>query len=210
MRTLLIAMVALLSPLVSSAEIMVGESAEWLAHTSDLIAKATPLEVRAIKGQVWFTQVRCRLEDVVKGPATAGDVVTIYDYSFDKPDPLDLTGAAKKGRLFLLFAAVSKNRYSEIEGKFVLTLQPTPRSAFFLDEAVKNLYTPDSQRLTKIEDLLTRAREQVRREEEFQCAYPRGCVEEERRESPWDSPAYKDLYSGSSVYVFSPAYRNAK
>src|SRR5581483_6203 len=124
MRTLLIAMVALLSPLVSSAEIMVGESAEWLAHTSDLIAKATPLEVRAIKGQVWFTQVRCRLEDVVKGPATAGDVVTIYDYSFDKPDPLDLTGAAKKGRLFLLFAAVSKNRYSEIEGKFVLTLQP--------------------------------------------------------------------------------------
>lgn len=205
-------MAVLLMPVISRAEVRVGQTAEWLAHTSDLIAKATPLEVRTTKGpgQVWFTQVRFRLDEVLKGPPTAGDVLTVYDYSMDRGDPLDLASASKKARPLLLFAVVAKNRHREIEGKFVLTLQDVPRSEFFLDQAVKELYTPDSQRLTTSDELLSRVRDQVQREKEFYRMYRRGGVEKELRESPWDSPAYQDLRSGSSVYVVVPVYQNGK
>jgi hypothetical protein len=212
MRHLLITLVLLQLPVVAHAEVMVGQSAEWLAHSSDLIAKATPLEVRTTRGpgQVWFTEVRYRLDEVLKGPASDGDVLTVYDYSMDRADPLDLDGASTKVRLLLLFAAVSKDRHREIEGKFVVTVQDSPRSVFFLDQAVKKIYTPDSQRVTTIEDLVSRVRAQVAQEEEFRRMYPNGRIERESKESPWDSPALRDLYSGSSVFVWVPAYRNGK
>jgi hypothetical protein len=210
MRTLLVSMVVLLAPGVARAEIAVGQTAEWLAHTSDLIAKATPLEVRVQStGRIRFTQVRYRLDEVLKGPATAGDLLAVFDYSFGMADPQDLTAASKKKRSLLLFAAVSKNRYREIEGKCVLTGQ-NPRSAFFLDQPVQDLYTPDFQRLSEIDDLTSRVRAQVAREEEFHRVYPGGTVKREQRESPPDSPAYKVLYSGSKVYVFVPAYPSGK
>lgn len=207
MRPLLISAILLLSPAIARAEIAVGQTAEWLAHSSDLIAQATPLEVQITKGpgKVWFTQVRYRLDAVLKGAATSGDVLTIYDHSF-QADPLDLTTASKNGRSILVFASVAKNRFREIDGKFVLTLQNQPRSAFFVDEAIKELYTPDSQRLTRSEELIDRVRKQVQREEEFYRVYPGGDVKRESREAPWDSPAHKDLYSRSAVYVWVPSY----
>jgi hypothetical protein len=67
------------------AENSVGYTAEWLAHQSELIAVGTPVDVEDIKGpgEVWFTKARFKLTKVIKGPASPGDQVTVFDYAYN-------------------------------------------------------------------------------------------------------------------------------
>ena len=83
MRRMLYLLFCLLVPISAHAEINTGYTAEWLSHQSSLIAKATPIGVETVKGPgaVWFTKSRFRLDEVVKGPQSEGDTVTIYDDS---------------------------------------------------------------------------------------------------------------------------------
>ena len=201
----------LLAGTTARAEIRVGFTAEWLAHASDLIATATPLEVRTTKGpgDVWFTQVRYRLDRVVKGPATPGDALTVYDYSYGAADPLDLAAAVAARRQVLVFAGVGKDLFPEVDGKFVVTGQAAPRTVFYLDRPVAGVYTPEARRVTRADEVTDRAAEQVRRERAFRRQFPQGRVGTEWVAVPDESDAMRDLYARSAVYVWQPAYRKA-
>jgi hypothetical protein len=212
MRPLLAGIIVVLLADVARARTNVGYTAEWLTQESDLVVTAMPLEVRTAKGpgQVWFTQVRFKLDQVVKGPAASGDTLTIYDFSYDEADPLDMEGAIKRGRSVAVFAVVAKNKFPEVDGKYVpfaVTRKERSRSIFLLDEPVEGVYSPEFQRLTKIDELMKRAGEQVSRAKDFLRQYPGGRVERDTKEAPMNSPASTDLYGGSAVYLLVPAYR---
>ena len=207
----LIGLTVLLAPAISRAELAVAQTPEWLGHSANLIVRATPIEVGVTKGPgtVRFTRARYRVDEVLKGPLTAGDSVTIYDYAM-KPDPLDLTAAVKAARPMLVFAEVAEDRHEEINGRYVVMLQHRPGSAFFLDGPVAGLYTGDGQRLTRWDDVLDRVRAQVAQERQFRRVHRQGRVAEERRDAATGSDAFRDLYSGSDVIVRVPAYHDGR
>jgi hypothetical protein len=213
MRALLVTLIVLLTAADRArGEIVVAPTAEWLAHTADLVATATPLEVRNMKGpgDVWFTHVRYRLDRVLKGAASDGDAVTVAAFAYGKADPADLAGAVKDRRAVLLFAAVARDQFPEIDGKFAAIRQDGVGAAYSLDRPVERIFSPEFQPVLKAEELVERARAQVAREREFLRAHPRGTVERESRDVPSGTPAYARLYGGSAVYLWVPAYREGR
>jgi hypothetical protein len=190
------------------AEIMVGDTAEWLAHTSALIARATPVKVENVKGpgEVWFTRTRFRLDDVIKGPASDGDSVTVYDWSYETADAALLAKACKAKQQLLVFARAAENLFKEINGKYVLTRTRGVKSVYAPGEPVENLYTADFGVLTAFAELERDARAQVRQEISHRRVYPRGRVLEARLEAPMGSEAHRKLCAGSTCYVRVPFY----
>ncbi len=200
---------ALLPASAGRAEIAVGPTVEWLAHAADLIAVATPERVEDVKGpgEVWFSKVRYRLTRVVKGPAEAGDTITIYDFSYKVSDPFGLADAKAKGRAALIFAAIAKDHFPEIDGKYVVARFEHCHALFFLDAPVAEVYTSDFELVATAADVLGRAGKQVAAERQFLKQFPSGRVFLEDREVPFGSPAFRRLNHGSTVYIRLPAYR---
>lgn len=214
MRPVLCLLICFVVTWPAQAEIMIGHTAESISHDSTLIALATPVEAEDIKGpgEVWFTKTRFKLTEVLKGPESTGDSVTVYDYSYKKADVVGLKKAVKQATptTFLVFARVSKNNFGEIDGKYVLTLVHESKSAYPKGEKVAALFTPGQTILTSFEDLLKRARDQVAEESRFLKTYPEGKVEMMRVEVSFNSEAFKHLYAGSTCYVFVPDYVKPK
>jgi len=211
MRTSLGLLTCLIVTCSLRAEINIGYTAESVSHESALIALATPLEAEDIKGpgQVWFTKARFKLTEVIKGPVSSGDIVTVYDYSYKQPDLVGLKRASKaeKPKSLLLFARVARNTFAEIDDKYILTLPNGGKTCYVEGAAVDGLYTPEGGLLAKFDDLVKRTRAQVEEERRFLKTYPGGTVETKRAELSWESDAHKKLYSGSACYVYVPDYR---
>ena len=209
MRLPLALFILLLATLPVRAEIAVGFTAEWLSHESALIALATPVEVENIKGpgDVWVAKTRFRLEEVIKGPETKGDTVTIYDFSMQLAD-LQFWGKAKEeSKQFLVFATVARNMFRDIEGRYLFTRVRPFRSAYYADQPVAKLYTADFRALTKFDELLKRTRDQVAHETNWLRISWKNTIEKKALEVPIDSEAFRQLYAGSVCYVWVPEYK---
>ena len=192
----------------ASAEINAGYSAEWLAHSSKIVALAVVLDAEVIKGpgEVSFVKARFKIEEPLKGGFTAGDTMTVYDWSFE-PDPLKLVDAAQRKRHMLIFCSISEHNFREIDGKFIFTEQHSFKSAYYMDAPVHALYSADFRRVSRFENLLERTRAQVRRDNELQNSYWKGSVVKKELDVPPDTEAWDDLYSGSVCYVYVPDYQ---
>lgn len=212
MRSLPYLLVCLLATGFAQAEIMHGHTAESISHQSSLIALATPVEVKNVKGpgEVWFTKTRFKLDDVIKGPVSTGDSVTIYDYSYKQADKLGLAKAQKQKKQLLVFAHVVTNNFASIRGKYVLTVVVGSKSAYYMDKDVLRLFTPEFGVLTSAKKLLKRTREQVAAEVRFLNAYPTGKVAIKQVEVPMGSQAHKRLYGRSSCFLYLPRYDKPK
>ena len=145
------------------AEIMVGYSAEWVAHESDLIILATPLEVENFKGpgEVRFTKTRFRVDEIIKGGASAGDTVTIFDYSYNQQDVLGLEQAKLETRQLLIYAKIAANTFTETDGRYIFTHTHDFKSAYHAALPVNKLFTPELKPLISFAETLERTRKQV-------------------------------------------------
>ncbi len=211
-RFLVCIAVCTLAPCSAWARIGVGNTAEAISHESSLIALATPVDVENIKGpgELWFTKTRLRMDEVIKGPVSTGDTVTVYDYSYGQADLLGLEKAKKEKKQLLIFAWVAKHGFTEFGGKYVLTVAHQGQSAYYADRKVTGLFTPEFDLLTEFDSLLKRTREQVAAETQFLNTYPEGKVEITRSEVPFASKAHKHVSGGSSCYLRVPEYHKPK
>jgi hypothetical protein len=196
----------------AQAEIMIGYTAEWMSHSSAIIAEAIPVKVDIEKGpgDVQFTKIRFRLEEVLKGPPSKGDTITVFDYDYKKADTLDMKTAVTKSKKLLIFVSIEKNMFPQIRGKYVFT--PTHglfKPAFYADQTVEHLFTSDGKLLVGFDDLLKRTHAQVKAEMQFQNSYPHGRVVRKSVGLRMDSAAHKKLYSGSAVFVWVPDYQKS-
>ena len=191
---------------------MVGYTAEALSHGSSLIALGTPIDVVNVDGpgDVRFTKTRFRLDEVIKGPASSGDALTVYDYSYKKTDVLELEKAKKQKKQLLVLARVCKRSFKEIDGKYVFARVHGGKSAYYPDRPVSDVFTPDFHVVANVQDLLKRIRRQVASEEQFLRTFTWGAVEMKRVEVPGASEAYRRLYAGSACYLYVPEYIQQK
>jgi len=191
------------------AEINFGYTAEWLSHESAVIALATPLKVENTKGpgDVWFTKTQFQLIDVIKGPQSNGDTITIYDFSYKTSDALSLDKAKKESKQLLVFARVAEHMLKQIDGKYVFTQVQQFKSAYYTDQPVTKLYTPDFGLLTTFNDLLKRTKEQATHEATLLRQYWKGTIVKKSLDVPGDSEAYRDLWAGSACFLWVPEYK---
>lgn len=202
-------LLALSSPL----EIHIGLTAEWLAHSSDLVALATPLEAVSRQGSngIWYTRTRFRLNEVLKGPESDDDIVTVFAYDYEAPDRLGLQGAARRELSLLIFCAVSRGGHGpELEGKYAFTKGHRSTSAYFVGAPVADLYTPRFALLGEYRELLGRARNQIARQAWIARIYHHVDVVRRNLEVPMGSEAHSKLYGGSGCYLWTPEYRTAE
>lgn len=197
---------------VAYAEINVGFTVEWLSHQSSLIAKATPINVEDVKGtgDVRFTKTRFRLDEVIKGPQSAGDTVTIYDFSYNKTDVLGLFKAKQYERQLLVFATVAQHLFKQIDTKYVLTVTRKFKSAYFPAHAIKKLFTPNFTCVLTFDELLKRTKVQVEHEANLKHRYWKGTIVKKSLEVPVDAEAHRYLYAGSTCYLWLPEYKEKK
>jgi hypothetical protein len=196
----------------AKAEIIVGYTAEWLSHESSLVATARPVEVENIKGpgDVWFTKTRFMLDEVIKGPQSEGDSITIFDFSHKKADVLGLDKARDESRQLLVFAIIAEHSFESIDGKYILARTRRFKSAYYTDQPVTGLFTTDFKLLTKFDELLDRARKQTACEADLKRQYWTGAIEKNSLEVPFDTEAYYHLYAGSGCYLWVPEYKEEK
>lgn len=201
-------LLALPSPL----EINVGLTAEWLAHSSDLVALATPLEVvsRQAPNGIWYTHTRFRLHEVLKGPESDDDIVTVFAYDYGVPDKLGLQGAARRELDLLIFCAVARGHGPELEGKYAFTNGRRFTSAYLVGAPVADLYTPRFDLLSEYRELLGRARNQIARQAWLARIHNQVDVVRKNLEVPSGSEAFPKLYAGSGCYLFMPEYRTVE
>jgi hypothetical protein len=190
-------------------EINTGYTAEWIAHQSFMIALATPVKVENIQqpGKMRLTRVQFRLDDLIKGPESTGDLVTVYDYVYQEDDQVALANAQKEKKQLLICCQVSDDRPTGIIGKYVIREEYRMSTAYYAGQPVKNLYTSDFHLLTRFEDLLARVREQVRYEDDQKNRYRNLTIVRKSLEVPMGTEAYHALYAGSACYLFVPDYR---
>ena len=203
MRTIMtVGLLVLSCASASQAEINFGSTAEWLTHDSSLVALATPIDLQTIERT---TKCRYRLDDVIKGPQSVGDTVTIFARWLTKADALSLDEALKAGTQVLVFAKVATRFDREIDGKYFLD-QQVGRSAYFSNTPVGDLYTPDFHPIVKFDDVLRRTRAQATKEFELKQQEWHGEIRRQSVEVPSDSEAWKRLYWGSACYLWVPEY----
>jgi hypothetical protein len=212
MKTVSFLFFFLVMPVFAYAEINIGYTAEWLSHNSCLIAKATPVEFEKVKGEgvVWFTKIRFRLDEVIKGPQSTGDTVTIYDFNDNRTDAFAFGDAQKNNKQLLVFASIAEHMFNQIDGKYVFTENHVFKSAYYPSKPVTQLFTPEFKLLTDFNDLLKRTSEQIEHESGLKDRYWKGKIEKKSIEVPFDSEAHRHLYLGSTCYLWVPEYKEEK
>ena len=195
------------------AEITAGHSVEWLAHKSEVIAEATPIAVTSFlkdDGPVRYFQARYRIDLLIKGAVTKGDVITIYHFSRSTIDPLELRKAQQKKKTLLIFVNVARNQFKRINGKYTYTHTHSFKSAFHKGQNTlpTKLYTPDSNLVSSgYKEILIRARAQVEFERDFKQRNSENKVEGGSVNVPLSSVAHTHLYGGSSSFIYVPIYK---
>lgn len=179
---------------------------------SGLVALATPLEVvsRQAPNGIWYTHTRFRLHEVLKGPESDDDIVTVFAYDYGVPDKLGLQGAARRELDLLIFCAVARGHGPELEGKYAFTNGRRFMSAYFVGAPVAGLYTPLFDLLSEYRELLGRTRNQIARQAWLARIYPRLDVVRKNLEVPNGSKAFSKLYAGSGCYLLMPEYRTVE
>lgn len=195
----------------SYAEIIAGYTVEWLAHQSALVAVATPQSITDFKGEqeLQFVKIRYRLDNVLKGPLSTGDIVTVYHFNISK-SPLAVFAPFGKATQILIFCTIARNMFRDIDGKYVFTENQIFISAYGIDQPLGKLFTPDFHLLTTYAELLKRSKAQISYEQSLEHQYWKGIITEKRIEIPRGSEAFHALFAGSSCYLLIPDYQEKK
>ncbi len=195
----------LLYPVLGRAEIMVGESLEWLVDSSDAIGvyKAVGVEPGK-KGKSWaYSRVRGQLARKLKGNAPK-KVSFRYYAQGTKDSPPKKLGKADK---FLVFFPRAKKEDKEVKTRYTICLS-APNVRGFRSIA----FTKDFRVLKREEDILKVVGRRVKLKKSPGLASPEKAANVFtppsgflRVEIPYDKEAFRALWAGSVCYLVVPA-----
>lgn len=207
-RTWLFIVAFLLFSIHLNASIASGCTPEFLAHESALVFEGIPqrVDVTYLNDNRWLASVQFRIEKRIKGPLSAGDLVTVISSDWmERIDRTELEEAFTKKQRVLVLATVAKNRSREANGRYVFLLSANGR-VFYMDKPVKQIYTERGAAIRSCTEVVKRMEAQVATESELMNGPIPLRVVRRDIEVGWDTDAYKDLYSMSPVHVLTVEY----
>jgi tryptophan-rich sensory protein len=193
--------VILLVPPLAQAELMVGESLEWIVADSDLIVTGsiTKVEVFEDERKVSLEEATVQVNETIKGRTTEPLLFLVRCVGInEKPSKWQEEGVE------LLLFLVKSSRYEALDPEyrksdFALRLWGAELSFVRLNNRPQTgLFTMDFDVLEKRNDILKAVRSAAN------CR-PTSLPPEHRVEVPFDSEVFRTLYSGSSVRLIVPA-----
>lgn len=194
--------VGILRPSTVHAEVMGGESIDWIVADSDLIIRGTltTVETKRGKGQVVWETATVKVNETLKGEKVKHATFVVRHFGFE-----DVASALKERKTELLFFLVGSGRYlSDDRGYGVTDLAlrkrwGVPSFVRLNDKPAKDVFTTGFRVLKKRDDVLTSVRNAVK----AQAMHDK--PKEHRVDVPFSTEVFQSLYAGSSVYLVVPA-----
>lgn len=200
-RLLLVSASVLLWSQSAHAELMVGESLEWIVADSDLIVKGTIVKVESFNDeqQTAWEEATVQVNETIKGtPANALTFLVRCVGITEKPSKWHQEGVE------LLLFLVESGRYESLDpdyGKADSALRLWGADSSFIrlnNEPQAGLFTMDFNVVKERNDILKAVHSAA-------LYRPANRPLEHRVEVPFDSEVYQTLYSGSGVQLVVPA-----
>lgn len=192
------------------ASLSFGSTPEWLAHKASLSFVGVPqrVVVSHLIGDRWLTTVQFRIDRRIKGPLSAGDLVTVTSID-DKggTDQMDLNGAVEKKRNVLVLATIAEHSFPETDGLYIFLPHFWNCPVFYSDEPVKWVYTEAGVAIRDYSEVLKRIVAQSIKEAELVGRYWPGKIVQRQIGAKDESDAEKELYAGSAVLIQSLDYK---
>ena len=195
----------------SSETIYAALTTEWLAHESALVFVGVPLHAEeggSVRREVLFVQFK--IEKILKGPLSVGDVVTI---ALDENDvenefrPSVLRCVEQKATS-VVFARIGRNCLPEVAGRYEFSSHYWS-GVFFPGEAIKKLYDETGATIRTYNELLSRATEQCRREVDLVRNNSRGRFDVKDLPVSEHSDILRDFKGAGKVELLSVFYRES-
>ena len=193
-----------LSASTSNAEIIGGESLEWIVADSDLIVRGriTDVQTKKAGGQVVWETATVQVEETIKGPKS--NLATFAVRHFGSGEAPSVW---KQENVELLLFLVGSKRYVPDDRLYELTdlalrkRWGIPSFVRLNDKPKKGLFTINFKVLKKRDDIL----HAVRKATNALKKLPK--PKEHQVDVPFSSPVFQTLWGGSSVYLVVPVDR---
>jgi hypothetical protein len=194
----------LAQPAAALAKINFGESIEWIVVDSDRIVSGTIAKIAPYAPDPRWDVVTVKIDKTFKG--TPAETATFLVTPQWGPIAKDWQ-AVGKPMLFFLVKNEFKDKNDPL-AKYEWRLREgrLAYATLFLGEVNKDwVETRTMLVFTREYDVLTRSDEITKRVEKVVADTGKSLRRQSYQvEVPWDSPAHKELYSGSTVYLILP------
>lgn len=189
------------------AEIMGGTSVEWMTSASDIVAIGKLEKLKETKGEysVIYESYSLKVTEIIKGDKRQKKIRFVNRVLSDYNSLKDL---AKGENQVLVFLSPYKENDREVflHGKFVPTNLAYPLSVINLDSPNKYIIDTNFNVLKEREEILEVCRKSAESLKEFLKENPTFKVESGVIEVPNDSEAFRNLYTGSAVFLTVPNF----
>lgn len=193
-----------------AAELTSGSTPEWLAHQASLSFVGVPqrVSVSHLTGDRWLTTVQFRIDKLIKGPLSVGDLVTVTSIDYKgQTDPMDLNSAVGRKRDVLVLATIAEHTFPETDGLYIFLPHFWNCPVFYADEPVKWIYTEAGAAIRDYSEVLKRIEAQSTKEAALIGRYWPGKIVQKQIDANWGTEAQKELYAGSGVLIQSLEYK---
>ncbi|MEM8713535.1 MAG: hypothetical protein AAGG01_21535, partial [Planctomycetota bacterium] len=195
-------------------EVVGLQSVESLTFHSDLVAMARPIEARVLesagqKGARRVTSVRFELREVIRGPLSEGDQVSVWS----EGAPWGGFGVqVDSTREVLLFACVPPRAdlaspRSALAGRYTLTEFGPGESLFWSDRKIESLYSPSFQPVETAAEAAGAARRWMAYDWRLRAIDRAGAWIDAQLNVPLGSKAFSENFGGSSVVLSVPVFQ---
>ncbi|MCH7727919.1 MAG: HEAT repeat domain-containing protein [Planctomycetes bacterium] len=180
----------------ATAEIMVAPSLEWLTCKAEVIVvgKIKGITVTKGRGSVIFEDCVVGVEQTLKGNVT-GKRVEFTLRKFNNGPSVNAFVNSKDGAIFFLSQSKDHGSERHLDGKLVPTSLSMQMSVFDLSKPQDKIYSKEMKFVRNKKEILATVRQ-----------WSMSPVKHSLwSEVPFDSPIFKKLWAGSSVYLLVPA-----
>ena len=186
------------------AEINVGASLEWLCASADIVATGKITAVSGFKGQDGITGCVFSVTQILKGNAAGELCFYVPWFSADS-----LKKLKKDDAEVIVFLNRSQNNYASGNKVFDYIVMESYNSVPALARLEKPQKTfisaQDFKLLTKGDQILERSRKAITRLQEYVTTEQK-VVKRHYLDIPYNTDAWELLYSGSSCFLYVPAF----
>ncbi|CAN5351901.1 MAG: hypothetical protein ACR2GW_12160 [Pyrinomonadaceae bacterium] len=212
LQTSLLLILLTCSPLVTNsyAEIIVGNSLEWLTVSSKVVAvgRITHVEKSKGEGSVVYETYVFEPSEIIKGSKQKSISFTVRTFSTEPVfgSLIDNTNE------IVVFLSPYKERDGEkfLRGKLIPTSTSFPLSIINLNNPSKYVIDLNFRVLNNKEDILKVCRQTEKTQTEYVEQHPSFPIKGFYLEVPFDTEAHESLFAGSSCYLLVPNFMSAK
>lgn len=206
-RTFLAVALCLAISSVVRAEIMVATSVEWLTCNSEVVVVGKIKQITTINGahSVIYEDCVVEVSEVLKGDIKDKQI-TFCLRTFSLFPTAKALMNSKDGVLFFLSTSKENGSEAHLNNKLVPSSEQFPLSIVDLSNPPKNLFNMKFMALTKGEDILRDCRSTLTTLKKYQADNPKQEVKRHYLKVPFETDAYKLLYSDSACYLYVPDF----